>query len=582
MGRHTGDYLLGVIFLAAAVILQLSHSSAQNTPKPLGNSHHLTHSSSSARASATSPQSFAGTRSNATRAVLTDLPRGTRVVVGSLDASGARHPIYLRKRHEVTADADSMPIVRFSRADIIRQPDLWANRAESSNEARHRQPQVSDSATPGTSSRKIDLSRGVIHSAFSQTCEALPETRKSDVEFASYERLEPPVAQAMSATGPNQNNLLETSPADASSPRLFLLPHFTDAGTTNAPTDCRVIGEGARVRVYVDGRLPKLLDDGDLTRCAEILVSLAELRALPTVETWIGAVSDVDHNQRLSIVVTKLDRQTKKTPGRFPIFGCIRESDFHSDSDFCGDVIYVDQEIFTLPALEITALLAHEIVHAAIMSMTTEEAAGQAGNSSKTAGFIGISAELSVPSWLNEAVAHFVELQCCEPGADDVKVTENFQRRIDSFLASPGGSPIVAAEHILNLADRRGGCRGAGTLFLAPLISSPQDLQTILRMDAALDQRIEKLTRRSFDDVFRKWTLSMATTSGNSEPMTVHAIAADFDGMRYSLLGTAFCCFECSDDISELVIESEDSSLLQISIIEPITRDSTNTNPTPQ
>ena len=511
--------------------------------------------------------------------MLTDLPRGTRIVVGSLDASGARHSIYLRKRQEVTADSSPLVIVRFRSADLIRQPDLWANCTEWLNAAGDRRRQLSDPATPGISDCEIDPSRGVTHTAFGQTCEALPDTRKSDVEFAYYERQEKtPVEQAMPAIVPNLHNLLEASPAFASSPRMFLPPYFEDTGTANEPTDCRVIGEGARIRVYVDGRLPKPLDDGHWKRCSEILILAAELRALPIVETWIGAVSDVDHNRRLSIVVTNLDRQTKNAPGRFPIFGCIRESDFRNDSDFCGDVIYVDQEIFNLPTVEITALLAHEIAHAAIRSMTTEEAAGQAANLSKTPGSIGVSAELSVPSWLNEAVSHFVELQCCEPGPGDAEVTENFQRRIDSFLASPGRSPIVAAEHILNMADRRGGCRGAGTLFLAPLICSPQDLQTILRVDAALDHRIEKLTRKSFADVFRKWTLSMATTSGNSEPLKVVAIAANFDGMRYSLLGTAFCCFECSDDISELVIESDDSTQLQVSIIEPFARDSKNTN----
>jgi hypothetical protein len=311
---------------------------------------------------------------------------------------------------------------------------------------------------------------------------------------------------------------------------------------------------------------------GQLTSWSQSLTSAVEFLAMPAVHAWIGAISDVDHDHKLSIVVTDLDHRSRIASHRAPIYGCIREGDFRSHSDFCGDIVYIDPSIFQLPTDELAALLTHETVHAAVCSMHGDDSSGStdaAQSGSHRAG-------LQVSPWLSEAVAHFVELRCGDADAGAAEMSENFQRRMDAFLADPAGSPIVAAEDVLSLEQRRSGSRGAATLFLTRWITSAEALQQFLRSDAALDRRIEQIADEPFAEVFRDWTLSLATmstspsaTSTEHNSLHLDQFSAASDQAQFSLLGTAFRCFECSDDIESLIIESDDAAQLQISIIEP-------------
>jgi len=295
------------------------------------------------------------------------------------------------------------------------------------------------------------------------------------------------------------------------------------------------------------------------------------------VDAWIGPISDVDHDQKLSIVITDLDQRGRHATGSSPIHGCIREADFHSDSDFCGDIVYVDPRIFELPTEELAALLTHETAHAAVCSLSVGESVGAVNTAASGSQPSG----LPVASWLNEAVAHFVELQCSHGDVDGAGVSENFQSRMDDFLANPGVSPIVAAEDVLTLEERRSGSRGAATLFLTRWFSSAASLQQFLRSEAALDRRIEHLAQEPYADVFRDWTLSLAampasasflTNSCRNQTLHMDQLSAADNHAQFSLLGTAFRCFECSADIPLLVIKSDDAARLQISIIEPEAR----------
>ena len=494
MGRHTGDYLLGTVFLVAAFLVQLSHGGVDSKRSlPIERE--------------TLPQTaLAATPPAAVRAILTDLPAGTRIVVGSLDVSGKRHSIRLRTTTAATDDA-SLPVTRFT-------------------------------AGHGAGERQTCETNGATTAAY--------RVESSDVHAASGIST---VSWNIPSHEPLSVNLIQMTEA---SPRVFLTPHFADTATTHEPAVCRAVGDSDRIRVFVDDRLLSCAEPEEYSHWLEVLTSAAELRALPIVETWIGAISDVDQNEKLSVVVTDLDRRTPADSGQTPILGCIRETDFCGDSDFCGDIVYVDQKIFELSTEEITALLSHEFVHAAVCSLLTDDSG---------------AVRSTVPSWLNEAIAHFVELRCCKQSPNGIDMTENFQQRLDAFLASSEQSPIVAAENVLSSDERRSGCRCAGTLFLAPLIASPDDLRALLCTDSALDCRIENLTHNSFADVFQAWTLSVAT-SDNTTGLHVKSIS-DAKEQRCSVLGTAFQCFECSDDVSTLVIESDESAQLQVSVIEP-------------
>ena len=543
MGRQNGDYLLGTISLAIALISALSHGKSESAPQQGGGVSPTLQSGHQTTASVVRQQPSTGSVSpSPAYAVLNHLSRGTRIVVGSLDLSGARHAIFVGIATDDSVPGNSQSITRYSINDI-----------------RHAWPSVDR-----------------------PTCRSAPS-------------VEPEHVRNVGLVCVNELNKLK--------PRVFLTPHFGDAGTVHQPTECRVIGESCRVRVYLDQDLVEAKNAEKYAAWSERLTSAAELQALPIVEAWIGAISDVDLDQKLSIVVTDLDQRTHHASDRSPIHGCIRESDFLSDSDFCADVIYVDLGILELPTDELAALFIHEATHAAVCSLQTGESAC---TSAVNAEFNCHPARHRIPSWLNEAVAHFMELQGSGIGslrpwlpqrstsfdisaslndhavrvdAEQLvpvgEISENFRRRIDDFLENPACSPIVAAEDTLTLEERRSGSRGAATLFLAPCFSSPEILQQFLRSQASLDLRIEHLTNAPFADVFRRWTLSMATIRCEDPTLSTNLLPAAINQAQYSLLGTAFLCFECSEEVASLVIKSDNDASLQISIIEPETKNTT-------
>ncbi|MEJ7595010.1 MAG: hypothetical protein WKF77_26080 [Planctomycetaceae bacterium] len=514
MGRHTGDFLLGTTFLALAMllaILQGRFGSVLRSPKvPECVSPRADASLWKTESDRRPLPSIPDIPRRPARAVLKNLSLGTRIVVGSLDLSGHRHALSVTIRSINPARDESLPVYRCSIDEIGR----WENATSLS----------------ARMSSRLEAERG------------LPVT------------------------------LICSDGSDRSPSRVFLTPHFVDIGSVHEPTDCRFIGESSRVRVYVDQRLSQLTASGQITEWSKHLTSAAELRALPLVHAWIGAIRDVDHDQKLSIVVTDLDRRSRNASGRAPIYGCIREADFLSDSDFCGDIVYIDPNILGLPTDELAALLTHETAHAAVCSIQ----AAESFDSVDTAEFGSQHARPQVPSWLSEAVAHFLELQCSDSEAGAAEVSENFQRKVDDFFADPAGSPIVAAEDVLSLNERRSGSRGAATLFLGRWFSTPETLRQFLSSQAALDCKMEELAHEPYADVFRDWTLSLARmsqspvmTSGKHRSLRFDQLPASDNHLQFSLLGTAFRCFECSEDIASLVIESDVAAQLQISIIEP-------------
>ena len=515
MGRHTGDYLIGTTVLAVAMFFAISQGKSQtmlSQPNERSSFSRILHAPRWKTTSAASRQlPVASTALQPAHAVLKNLARGTRIVVGSLDVFGGRHTLSVAVRSDYPARIGSLPVVRCSIHDIRR----WENEKSPLN------------------SVGCDV----------QTHEGLP-------------------VNGVCSQGPHESFV-----------RVFLTPHFIDNGTMHQATECRFIGESPRVRVYVDRSLEKSMGSEQINAWSEPLTSAIEFRALPIVDAWIGPIIDVDHDQRLSIVVTDLDRRGKQTSEMSPIHGCIRETDFRSNSEFCGDIVYIDPNVFALPTAELAALLSHEIAHAAICSMRADESIDTAADPAE---FASQPAGLQVPSWLNEAVAHFVELQCGDADVGAAGMSENFRRRLDYFLANPACSPIVAAADVLSLEERRSGSRGAATLFLSRWFSSSKVLQQFLRSPKTLDCQIEDLAQKPFADVFRDWTLSVATmsatqaaTSGENQMLQTDRLPVAGSPARFPLFGTGFRCFECSEDIGTLIIESDDAARLQISIIEP-------------
>lgn len=556
MVRHTGDYLLGTMFLAAALILQLFQAPVHSAAK--SSRHQIVAKPAFSEAPGTGMSSVRyspvdETPSDTVKAVLSNLPRGTRIVVGSLDLSGARHQIRLTSRNDDSSNNISLDVARFT-TESIRPFHKPANMRALAQKAR--------------SGRDY---QSVQTAAF----ELQPEDAKrlSNISNAVYQ----PSIDAISEDDGLVNTIetLTTSTAEyQESARVFLMPHFCDSGTIHKPGECRAIGENHRIRVYADQCLPQTSSAQLMHDWCELLISAVELKALPTVETWIGPICDIDGNEKLSIVITDLDQYEMNSTAQAPVFGCIRETDFCPESDFCGDIVYIDQHIFELPPAEVCGLLSHEIAHAAICSINHGVKHTKSANFQQITPFFAELSAAPVQPWLNEAVAHFIELQCNDEANGPLHTraelfTKNFQSRVNAFLASSNVSPIVASVNVLDFEERRNGSRGAATLFFAPLISTPHDLQTFICSEGTLQSRIEDLAQQPFADVFQNWTLGVAASDPDSNFLRVETIEPTLQSQHCSILGTAFQCFECSEDIETLILTSDESAQLQVSIIEP-------------
>ncbi len=514
MGRHTGDYLLGAIFLSAWFLIAMSHGTT-------GSANHV--APNGFQSNFATPWNEFGNQRGLSRnrssgpshrqiAVIRNISRGSRIVIGSLDVSGARHTVSFK-----VATPDS---------DQENQPtNLLPVHRYSASEVRQRTPR----RYPWESQ---DLSCITINDRDRDAIGDECQVQKCSLDTTSRSR-------------------------------IFLTPHFGVVGTVNEPVECQILDESRQVRVYADHRMVSALRARFFSPAKlQRLLAAVETRALPIVEEWIGEVADVDGDEKLSIVVTDLDRNPQSAAERAPIHGCIRETDFQGNSDFRGDIIYIDPGILELPTEELAGLLTHELTHAAICSMfcvrslDSEVVDEERGI---------VPAMPPVPPWLNEAVAHFAELKSCEE-------SRNFRHRIEQFLADSSQCPIVASESVLSLQERRAGSRCASTWFLSEYLTSPQAVQKFLHSgESALDRRIAEVAGQSFDIEFRRWALSIASTDRGCLIPNSRQLKASDKAVTFTLLGTAFTSLETPADVTTLIIEADSTAQLQVSVLEPAT-----------
>lgn len=344
--------------------------------------------------------------------------------------------------------------------------------------------------------------------------------------------------------------------------RPFLIPHFECNQVVQHPCEASPIAEGLRVKVYLD--LCMAGDHSDVSQQqlqeeAKRVCTAIEFELLPQIEHWVGPVTDLDGDQRLSVVLTDLDRRKDST--ETPILGCVRRSDFTPDSQnsLAGDIVYLDRHL--PPREELSALLAHELTHAAIFCICHE-----APNNSPLKNH-------SVPSWLNEAAAHWVErLFCATP--------TGFGAREVAFRRSPGQCPIIISDDNPNLTARRTGSRVAGFTFLQQHLRDVRDLRVLLEECGTFQQSIAAIAEAPFSQLFREWTISQtcgdftAFSPQNSAVNSASLQASRSQPVRHKLHGTAFLILQAESDQS-VVIEAHDDAQLQITVLHQVNSVST-------
>lgn len=345
--------------------------------------------------------------------------------------------------------------------------------------------------------------------------------------------------------------------------RRFLIPHFEHDQIIQHPCEASVIAEGARVRVYVDHSLIRNnCDPGQsqrLRNAAKTACATIEEDLLPDVENWIGRITDLDDDHRLSVVLTDLDR--RKSAGDTPVLGCVRRRDFLTcnENSMAGDIIYLDQHL--PPHEQLLALLAHELTHAAVYCIPHE-----AAENSPLKNHL-------VPSWLNEAAAHWVERQFCSAPA-------GYEIRESAFRQCPALCPVVVVDEQHSLTSRRTGSRVAGFTFLRQYIDDANTLRQVLHQCTAFDETMSTTMKAPFSDLFRQWTIRQTCFDDDSlstqQLQVEHATLKDSSSgpIRRKLYGTAFLVLKCETQ-QEVSIDVHHDAQLQITVVHHETPHST-------
>ena len=325
---------------------------------------------------------------------------------------------------------------------------------------------------------------------------------------------------------------------DAPQTRIFRLPHFSSGthgrpAVTNRVARCILAESSDEVSVYDTGKVTI-----DRMRLARSIAFLAGSQVLPFIRSNLGRISDIDNDQRLSVVLCDLadDESSSETP----IWGCVRASDFlNPDSDFSGDIIFLDHKLAHRP--ELAAVLTHEFSHAAAFSLISEAHDSLPG-----------------PTWLNEAIAHTLESLA-------VSQSGNLANRLDLFLATPHQFALVIPEESGSMTGR-GPERAAGMLFGRFVHDRGVPLSRLITASGSGTHRIEAALQADFSDVFRDWTISLLKQKERGEiPLAVCPLDASNEE-RVTLRGTAAVWMQ-ADRGGTLEVSAPKSCRLQLTVI---------------
>ena len=301
---------------------------------------------------------------------------------------------------------------------------------------------------------------------------------------------------------------------------------------------------GARVRIFVDQQLA----NGEIAQSRiDELVDLLETDVLPRVQAQFGQLSDVDGDGCLSILLTPW--LSRLQGGRTSIGGMVRSSDFQQTVPpplgNCCDLIFLNSNLPSSSALR--DLLSHEVAHAACISQR-----------------LSPNGDLlrDEEDWLSEALAHLAE-----PG------WSNLDHRLAAYLDDPSRYPLVVPDYYAAGLWRNSGCRGATYLFARWCVGcgDPGLVRKLARCTKRGTRNVERVMDRSFAELFREWTLSLAsndelaaadllsvlqrTGSADRSPEVCHAGCLE---RRLKIRGTAF-------DVIDLMVEESLPQVLHIS-----------------
>jgi hypothetical protein len=338
-----------------------------------------------------------------------------------------------------------------------------------------------------------------------------------------------------------------------------------------APVQAKLAKTGKWCLIYTDVEAkvsPELLEE---------VATTFDDRVYPNARKMFGEHRDVDRNGKFTILITGwLDRLSA---GKVSLSGFVRGADFYRDvaapySNQC-DMMYLSASLS--PGEHLRTVLAHEYTHAITFSEHTfaEYLPGANGQDEE--------------AWLGEAMAHLAENYHGDGWS-------NLDYRISTYLSDTGAYRLVVPDYFQDGLWRSHGCRGATYLFLRYLVDRfGTDLLTKLsRSNLEGIANIETATQTPFAELFRDWSVQLATSGMTKQPMTASAMSVSLHGrlgerllagprptiveegsMETTLAPTSWTSFHIripSGEVRQLEIVGDSSADLQVTLV-PIPED---------
>lgn len=332
--------------------------------------------------------------------------------------------------------------------------------------------------------------------------------------------------------------------SDRSTARRFQLPFFRNGSVYERPLMRSLILQTDTVAVYGD------LENSRHIEVAAAIQSCGLANVLDFVQQMINPIADLDADGRLALVLGRLADPIPSGSDDEPIRGCVRPADFQPGRPTSVDAIYLDPEHILTADLQ--SLLAHEMAHAAAFSLLVK----------------CDQLPTSMPSWLNEAVAHLIEEQI----APD---SQNLQVRRRQYQKTSWLYPTMIPNEVSGMKLRRGPVRIASLELLKSAFDGHPDfdLKRLIadRGDGVL--RLQSVTGDDFPALFRRFTLRLIRQASSETGMNGDSVAAAFalNGESTPLLdlrGTAVAISSPAEADCQLTIATTRDAMLQVTIVD--------------
>jgi len=289
-----------------------------------------------------------------------------------------------------------------------------------------------------------------------------------------------------------------------------------------------------RVAVYIDD---DVAGQADVLLTAQRACQILEECVIDRIEALFGPRHDCDGDGRLTLLLTPrlADWQQK---GGTPLTAFVRPADFRAglEPPFSNHADLIYMSAFPPAGAALYDVLVHETTHATCFAAREQ----------------GATALPPLDDWLAEGLAHAAEILC---GGD----FSNLDERLAAFLADPSAAALAVANYAQAGLWRDPRCRGAAFLFVWWCIATEgcEVASRVVAQPFADRAALEAATGRTFAELFRSWTLAVASGRIGTLPLAGRV-------GRHDLAGVAWR--ELADSVPELSVSVRGTSAAYVRV----------------